>query len=107
MKLKNEQEYLDWKAKNNDSYGRAIFGYAEAWADLMEQEIKQGKEVKDIAEAASDEADICGITGFMHGMAVSILSQCWIYGEELRKWHNGEYNCTGEGTVNPAIMTIG
>ena len=101
MKLKNEQEYLDWKAKNNDAYGRSIFGYAEAWADLMEQEIKQGKEVKDIAQTTSDEADICGITGFMYGMAVSILSQCWVYGEELRKWHNGKYNYTGGRNCQP------
>jgi hypothetical protein len=24
----------------------------------------------------------------------------------LRKWHNKEYNYEGEGTVNPAILTI-
>lgn len=27
--------------------------------------------------------------------------------EELRKWHNKEYNYEGDGVVNPAILTIG
>ena len=43
----------------------------------------------------------------MYGCAVSILSQCWKYGEELRKWHNKEYNYDGDGVVNPAVLTIG
>ena len=58
------------------------------------------------ADRLSHEADTEGITGFMYGCAVSILSQYWEYGEELRKWHNKEYNYDGKGVVNPAIMTI-
>lgn len=42
----------------------------------------------------------------MYGMAVSILSQCWKYGEFLRKWHNKEYGYEGDGVVNPAVMTV-
>jgi hypothetical protein len=72
----------------------------------MEGGIAAGKEIKDIASETSHLADTEGITGFMYGAAVSILAQCWIHGEELRKWHNGEYNYDGEGTVNPAILTI-
>lgn len=41
------------------------------------------------------------------GCAVSILSQCWEYGEYLRKWHNKEYGYDGDGVVNPAVMTVG
>ena len=58
------------------------------------------------ADKLSHEADVEGITGFMYGCAVSILSQCWKYGEELRKWHNKEYNYEGDGVVNPAVFTI-
>ena len=58
------------------------------------------------ADRLSHEADIEGITGFMYGCAVSILAQCWKYGEELRKWNNREYYYDGNGVVNPAIMTI-
>lgn len=42
----------------------------------------------------------------MYGCAVNILAQCWKYGEELRKWHNKEYNYNGNGVVNPAVLTI-
>ncbi len=60
----------------------------------------------DIAEKTSHAADNEGITGFMYGCAVSILAHCWKHGEELRKWHNGEYKYDGDGVVNPAILTI-
>ena len=60
------------------------------------------------AKARSEprKADTEGITGFMYGCAVNILSQCWEYGEVLRKWHNKEYDYEGDGVVNPAIMTV-
>ena len=107
-----EQEYKDWYEKNSDPYSRACFTYAERWAELLEKEIEESdkdtKEVmKQYAEKYSHDADIEGITGFMFGMAVQILSLCWEYGEELRKWHNKEYDYEGEGVVNPAILTVG
>ena len=107
-----EQEYKDWYEKNSDPYSRACFTYAERWAELLEKEIEESdkdtKEVmKQYSEKYSHDADIEGITGFMFGMAVQILSLCWEYGEELRKWHNKEYDYEGEGVVNPAILTAG
>lgn len=108
MKIKptKEQDYQDWKDKNTDPYGAACFEYAERWADLMEQEIKNGKTLKDFAEETSQKADTEGITGFMYGVAVKILSEAWIHGEDLRQWHNGKYGHGGDGVVNPAIITI-
>lgn len=105
-----EKKYKDWYGKNSDGYSRACFTYAERWAELLEIEISKTDDVmKCIVENAdrlSHEADTEGITGYMYGCAVSILSQYWEYGEELRKWHNKEYNYDGDGVVNPAIMTI-
>ncbi|MCQ4893248.1 hypothetical protein NE607_09165 [Dorea longicatena] len=96
--------------KNSDPYGRACFTYAERWAGLLEKKIAESadpeKAIVDNAGKLSHEADIEGITGFMYGAAVSILSQCWLYGEYLRKWHNKEYYYDGDGVVNPAIITI-
>jgi len=46
------------------------------------------------------------LTGFMYGCAVNILSQCWEYGEQLRKWHNKQYDYDGNGVVNPAVLKI-
>jgi hypothetical protein len=101
------------KSKNTDEYGACIYEYAEGWAKLMQVELaKKGYEKVDvwmmmgIAENTSHEMGFLGITGFMYGAAVNILSQCWIHGETLRKWHNKEYNHEGEGVVNPAILTI-
>lgn len=106
MKVKDTPVYEDWKSKNTDAYGSGIFQYAEKWADLMEKKIDEGAEVKDIAKKSSHEADTEGITGYMYGASVSILSQCWEHGEELRKWHNGEYDYEGDGVVNPAILNV-
>src|SRR5574341_421147 len=83
-----EQEYSDWKSKNIDPYSACIFKYAESWADLMEAQMEAGKDLEAIAGGTSHEADTEGITGFMYGAAVSILSLAWIYGEQLRRWHN-------------------
>lgn len=92
-------------------YSRDCFTYAKRWAEMMENLIESStdepmKVIINHAYRLSHEADIEGITGFMYGYAVSILSQCWKYGEELKKWHNKEYNYEGDGVVNPAVLTI-
>ena len=106
-----EKEYKDWYDKNNDKYSRACFTYAERWAEMMEAGIEKSDNpmqyIVDNAGKLSFEANVEGITGFMYGCAVSILSQCWEYGELLRKWHNKEYGYDGDGVVNPAIVPIG
>lgn len=108
MKFKNEQEFTSRKLKNTDPYGACIFKFAENWAARMEKAIVDGQALKDVAEATSRQADddCGGITGYMYGAAVSILSTYWEHGEDLRKWHNKEYEYVGDGVVNPAILTI-
>ena len=106
-----EQDYKDWLDKNTNPYGRGCFTYAERWAEMLENLIENSTEtpmkvIVDNADRLSHKADVEGITGFMYGCAVSILSQCWKYGEELRKWNNKEYNYEGDGVVNPAVLTI-
>lgn len=108
MKILQDKQ-ADWETcveKNKDPYGKGVITFAKKWAEIMETEIESGKSLKDIADKASREADTEGITGFMYGCAVSILSQLWVHGEELRKWHNKEYGYEGEGCVNPAILTV-
>lgn len=107
IEFSDKQAYDDWKAKNTDPYGACCFEYAEGWAKLMQAEIRNGKHVKDVAKDTSYQMNFLGITGLMYGMAVSILAKCWRHGEELRKWHNGEYGQEdSEGVVNPAMITI-
>lgn len=89
-----------------------MFHIRRKMGEMMEKAIEDSEKepmavIVENAERLSHEADTEGITGFMYGMAVSILAQTWEYGELLRKWHNKEYNYEGEGTVNPAIITVG
>ena len=109
--LKGWQETVD---ANQDPYGKAGVNYARAWAELMEERMADGRAIEEIAEQASYDANTDGITGFMYGCAVSILSQVWKYGDELRRWHNlrtqigdeGERANREGGTLNPALLNI-
>ena len=110
MKFAENMEEL-WNeglAVNQDSYGRSVYEYAERWAELMEKEIERAGIDKAISsfDKLSHEADTTGITGFMYGCAVNILSQVWKYGDVLKEWHNKQYNYEGDGVVNPALLTI-
>ena len=71
---------------------------------MMEQEIKDGASVAEAAERTNHSADTDGITGYMYGQAVRLLSNYWEHGEELRQWHNQRLGYSGEGVVNPAIL---
>lgn len=109
-------DYEKGLANNSDPYGRACYLFAADWAALMESRIAQGGNVSDVAKDASAETDKKhGVTGFMYGVAVSILSHCWEHGEELRRWHNldtqvgkeGEKANESGGVLNPALLSIG
>lgn len=99
------QDYID---KNKDDYGAAIIDYAKTWGRLMQFMIQENftLKVSDVAESTSFQANVEGITGFMYGIAVKILSDCWIYGNDLKNWHNQKYNYSGNEVINPAIITI-
>ncbi len=99
---------------NQDEYGKAIYSFAERWADLMEVCIEEGKSIEDFAEQTKCNADTECISGHMYAMAVSLLSTAWIGGETLRQWHNldtqlhdeGEKANQGSGVLNPAIVNV-
>ena len=105
---KKQEEWENCKAINSkDDYSNCVIDYAILWAQYMEYLMaKHDKKVSDVWDMCSHLADIYGITGFMYGCAVSILSSFWKYGEELRVQHNSKYNHYGDGVVNPALLTI-
>lgn len=112
MQFKSDMEGV-WnthKAKNQDFYGSGIFAFAERWAARMEEELAAGKPLVEIALPTSHErkVDSDGITGFMYGAAVAELSECWKWGDELRRWHNARYGDDSDtpGVINPAIITL-
>ena len=85
MRVKDIEKYRYWKEKNKDEYSKEVFDYAERWAELMEKEIAKGKEIKDIYDSCSEEANLTGITGAMNFSAAAVLIKCWVHGEELEK----------------------
>lgn len=105
---KKQAEWEDCKAINSkDGYSNGVIEYAILWAQYMEYLMaKHDKKVSDVWDMSSHFADIDGITGFMYGCAVGILSSVWKYGEELRVQHNSRYGHEGDGVVNPALLTI-
>ena len=108
IELSDEDGWNKCKEANQDDYGKGCIDYAEGWALLMQAEIAKGKTIAECGDETQRYLDFMGITGFMYGMAISILAQTWKHGDELRKWHNKKYN-VGEnvkGTVNPAVLTI-
>ena len=114
MTFQNEPLWLECVEKNQDDYGAAVVQFADRWARIMETRIGNGEPIEDCADDACGLADM-GITGFMYGCAVSILSRVWIHGDALRHWHNlktqigteGERANESGGVLNPAILTIG
>lgn len=106
IELANPEIWEKGKANNTDSYGACIYEFAESWAMLMQAEMANGATLQYCAERTSFELGYLGITGFMYGAAVGVLSAYWIHGEELRVWHNKSWGHEGKGVVNPAILTV-
>lgn len=102
--------WQSWIDANQDGYGSACVHYAEYWARLMQAKFVDGytpEYLAEIAENTGHEADVEGIIGFMYGAAVSMLADAWVYGDDLRRWHNKEWGAPdAKGTVNPALLTI-
>ncbi len=104
------------RANSADGYSAATINYAIAWAVAMQQAMRKGKKIADVAEELSHEVDYEGITGFMYGWAVAFLAKFWKHGEKLRRWHNLDTQLGDEGeqankkkgaTLNPALLSIG
>lgn len=103
----SEQLWKEFVVNNSDFYGLGVINYASRLAKYVQYLMKNhNAEFSSVIYNASNLCDIEGITGFMYGYAINILSQCWKYGDDLRKWHNKQYNHDGDGVVNPAILTV-
>lgn len=115
MSLRDPEGWKKSCEVNSDGYGGAVMTYAERWARLMEGRMDKGEKIADIADECSHLADSEGITVFMYGCAVGILSKVWKHGEALRLWHNlktqirdeGERANESGGVLNPAMLSIG
>lgn len=115
MNIVQPEKWAHIQAVNSgDHYSHRCVTYAEQWADLMEAKLAAGESLESVASSAASEADTDGITGFMYGAAVSILSEVWEHGDRLRRWHNLDIQVGNEGqianekgtTLNPALLVV-
>lgn len=115
LELADAEMWQSWIDANKDFYGAACCTYAERWGRMMQVAMREGQSVAKAAESTQFDADLEGITGFMYGCAVGMLSKAWKHGEELRRWHNlntqigneGEKANESGGVLNPALLSIG
>lgn len=63
--------------------------FSLAWAVAMQQAIRQGKSIADVADDLAKEFDM-GISGSMYTFSVAKLSQFWKYGQELEDWYQSK-----------------
>lgn len=111
IELVDEAHWLKFKANNSDGTYGGLAAYAERWARLLQVEMAAGKDLEEVANATSHEADFEGMSGGMHGGAVFVLVKVWKHGEQLRRWHNldnqaaheGERANKSGGVLNPAV----
>lgn len=90
MRLRHESEYKTWKMNNNNALGDYIVRFADRWMELMESRIEKGEQVQDIASKTMKLADTDGLTEAMKFSAISIVTLCWAYGDDLREWFKKE-----------------
>jgi hypothetical protein len=73
---------------NSTEDSAALVNYAMAWAVAMQQAMRGGNKIADVAEKLSQEVDYQGMSGGSSVWVVSFLVNFWRYGEALRRWHN-------------------
>ena len=89
-----------WDTVANSEYNKSIIDYAKRWAEAMEKRFDAGEKVADIADETSFSANDSSMSGYSYGLAVSLLSETWQHGEELRQWHNLKFSPLGGEEVN-------
>jgi len=71
---------------SKSGYSKAILDYAIAFAVLMQQALKEGKQFEDIAPEVQYYPDYIGITVEQASIAIGLLSKYWRHGKELDHW---------------------
>lgn len=107
VKTTSKSDWEKYKREYTGDYGEAIIRYAILWIQYMEYLTKKYEfQLSKIGDKCSRLADLEGVNYFMKNDAANIISHVWKHGEEFRKCYNAKWNYSGEGTVNPAVLTI-
>ena len=108
LEFKDEAAKTRWEELIELNSGDPTCEFATYWAKYMQHLMKEGAELTKIASETSRAADMFGMSSFTYGYAVSMLCECWKYGDELSRWRNKLYGAPedAEGVVNPAILVV-
>lgn len=111
MTIKPElvEQYNKYKALNSkDPYSAGIVKWGE---DVMNEVETNNTSFEEAVRKTDD-----GYTGFMYDCMIQALSNFWVRGDELLKWHNRKYikdeaaadakSAAGK-QISTTIMTIG
>lgn len=89
VEFKSEQAKTFWNDLINIGYTVEIIKFAQKWAQHMQEELKKGNILHEIAEkSACKVAKGKDIPVYMHYCAMVILSDVWKYGDELQSWYS-------------------
>ncbi|MEW6408039.1 MAG: hypothetical protein AB1465_05100 [Patescibacteria group bacterium] len=85
-KLKKWKRILTEWAGND--YDKAVLTFAKRWAERMEGEFKGSFSHEVAARTKMEEISVEKLTNHMYCAAADLLVDVWVFGEELRQWHN-------------------
>jgi len=111
IELRDRKRWKEIVEINSNPIGLRIIKFTEGWARLMQMLMQKGATLDDCLYEAKDLADMDStLSGGAFGFAVFVLSETWVHGEELRKWHNSHYLRPGEedpgGVIDPTRITF-
>lgn len=87
IEIRDQKAYDDWKYKlceNPESKDLKLWLYTHQWIYIMEQELKYGTYVEEIAQQSAEKIQLLESPRHPKGeVAITIAYQCWKLGEEL------------------------
>ena len=116
LEFKDDEAKAKWEAwfAMNSKYdcSLSIATFVLHWVKYMQHLMnKHNKALPQIAKEACYASNLENTTWsstnvyFIYGDTVGMISQCWKYGEELRRWHNKNWGQENfDGVVNPGNM---
>ena len=104
MSIKNKEKWGKYIENNKDPYGKACIKIAEKVMEYLDKE--KDFDSENLIHRADNELNY-GISGFMAGVAASIIYHCHSRGEEFKKsWDKNIKGDIVNGVKNPAVLTI-
>lgn len=100
FKMKKGQEKL-WRTfvdeNSSTVYERQIVEFTIKWVTRMEEAISKKASWQKVLEEVYNNLEHFNVDYVQRNEALSILTRVWVYGEELRRYHNSRFSYEGDG----------